>query len=257
MRLINTKFDTYKNHLILSNIYIQNIANGIYPDHLWTITTIWLMARDKLFVTYVFKGGSESGFTAVTWLVRDLHVIISSNFSLPWEPCLTQDAHRKEAELLKYFGLKSSPAWVAFKRECVVLVNLPTERLREKQLPSQPAKELSHPWQTVRWHISPDDGIPQWKRHSDRSWGLSWGLHTAMLLLIPVVTPNVTTHKMPPALSKPQSLSADNYVYYSREKNKAISFPLVSKKWVPLYLSPTWRIPSWISSFYLLWALSH
>lgn len=163
MRLINTKFDTYKNHLILSNIYIQNIANGIYRDHLCTITTIWLMARDKLFVTYIFKGGSESGLTAVIWLVRGLHVIISSNFSFTWEPFLTQEAHRKEAELLKYFGLKSSPAWAAFKRECVVLVNLPTERLREKQLPSQPAKELSHPWQTVRWHTSPDDGIPQWK----------------------------------------------------------------------------------------------
>lgn len=65
MRLINTQFDTYKNHLILNNIDIQNTANGIYPDHIWTVTTRWLMARDKLSVTLLFKGGSESGFTAI------------------------------------------------------------------------------------------------------------------------------------------------------------------------------------------------
>lgn len=110
---------------------------------------------------YLFKGGSESGSLATIWSVRGLHVIILSNFSFTWEPA--QEAHRKEAQLLKYSGLTSGPSWVAFKCKCIVLVNLYTERRRKKHLPSLPAKELSHPWQTMRWHDSLNDGIPQWK----------------------------------------------------------------------------------------------
>lgn len=101
--------------------------------------------------------------------------------------------------------------------------------------------------------------------YSEHSWGLSWGLHNSILLLIPVVTPNVTTHYMPPTLFKPQPLSTENLVYYLR-KMKSSPFPVVSEKWVPLFFSPTWplnpcfllsslsSIIPWVLSFIFIFA---
>ena len=56
-----------------------------------------------------------------------------------WEPA--QETHRKEVQLIKHSGLKSSPIW-AFKCQCIDLVNLHTERGRKKNpCLSQPAKK--------------------------------------------------------------------------------------------------------------------
>lgn len=111
----------------------------------------------------------------------------------------------------------------------------------------QLAKELSHLWQLIRWHISLDNGIPQWKDHFEHSCSLSWVLHAAILFLIPVVT----TQWMPPTLSKPQS-SAENSVCYLRVKKEVIFFLLSRRK---KCLCSFLQLDHWIPiSFYLLWA---
>lgn len=210
------------------------------------------MARDKLSVTCFFNRGSESSSIATIWSVRGFYGTILSDSPFTWEPA--QETHRKEARLIKYSGLKSCPIWTAFKYKCIVLVNLHREGKEETARLVNQSKHwviLSNQWDdTSLCRIAFLN-----ESHFEHSWGLSCVLHTGILLLIPVVTPNVTTYQMPPTLSKPQPLSAENSVYYLREKMKSSPFLLSQRNGC---LCPFLSLGHWIpASFYILWELFH
>ena len=115
---------------------------------------------------------------------------------------------------------------------------------------SQPAKELNHPWKLMRWHIPVHHGIPQWKSHFEYRWGLTWILHAAIILLIPVATPRHAINPVQTSVTH----SKDQSTTWER-KMKRSPFLLTQRNECPCSFLP---LGHWIPpSFYLFWQLFH